>query len=208
MNIESEKEDVREKIKRILSIASIALLAIAVVIFVLSYHSVPSIKVTPNHLDFKDTEKEKSIVVENRYKKKGILGIFNFGIFNFGDKPSTFIVETGSDSSWISVDPTSGAVSEGQETISVKIDRTKVSIGSHKGSINIKSNGGDKTVTLLAKRGEDAITITTALANTALDIGSEVTLNWDATIGVFDFVNIYCSFVTTNGQLNSIYPYT
>jgi len=43
----------------------------------------------------------------------------------------------------------------------------------------------------LAKRGEDAITITTALANTALDIGSEVTLNWDATIGVFDFVNIY-----------------
>jgi hypothetical protein len=189
--MESEKKDVKKKIKKILSITTPALLIIAVVIFVLSYYSVPSIKVTPNHLDFKDEEKEKLILVKNSFEKKGILGIFNFGIFDFGDKQSTFRVETGSDSSWISVDPISGTVSEGQETVSIKIDRTKLAIGSHERAINIKSNGGDKTITLLAKRGEDSITITTPLANTALNIGSEVTLNWNATIGIFDFVNIY-----------------
>jgi len=165
-------------------------LSIAVVIFVLSYYSAPCINVTPNLLDFKDGEKEKLILVKNSFKKKGILGIFNFGILDFGDKSSTFRVETGSDSSWISVDPMSGTVSEGQETLRIKIDRTKLAIGSHEVAINIKSNGGDRTITILAKRGEDAITITTPLANTALNIGSEVTLNWNATIGIFDFVDI------------------
>ncbi len=188
--MESEKEDLKKKIKKILSIATIALLPIAVVIFVLSYYSVPCINVTPNHLEFKDGEKEKLILVKNSFKKKGILGIFNFGFFDFGDKASTFRVETGSDSSWITVDPMSGTVSEGQETLSIKIDRTKLAIGSHEGAINIKSSGGDRTITLLAKRGEDAITITTPLANTALNIGSEVTINWNATIGIFDFVDI------------------
>ncbi|NOR65619.1 MAG: VWA domain-containing protein, partial [Candidatus Scalindua sp.] len=188
--MESEKKDIKKKIKKILSIATIALLSIAVVIFVLSYYSVPCINVTPNLLDFKDGEKEKLILVKNSFKKKGILGIFNFGILDFGDKSSTFRVETGSDSSWISVDPMSGTVSEGQETLRIKIDRTKLAIGSHEVAINIKSNGGDRTITILAKRGEDAITITTPLANTALNIGSEVTLNWNATIGIFDFVDI------------------
>ncbi len=188
--MESEKKDIK-KIRKVVKIAIAVLLFFAVAVYVMSFHSVPSIKVTPSYLDFKDGEKEKLITVNNSFEKKGIFGIFNFGIFDFGKKSSTFRIETGEDSSWVSVYPTSGTVSEEPETIKIRIDRIKLSIGSHEGSINIKSTGGDKTVKFLAKRGEDSIAINTPLANTALKIGSEVTLSWNATMGIFDFVNIY-----------------
>jgi Mg-chelatase subunit ChlD len=188
--MESENKEIKKRSKA-LPITIIILLLIAGAVYVLSYHSVPSLKVTPNNLSFKDSEKEKEIVIKNDYEKKGIFGVFNFGIINFGKKTSNFKIETDEDSSWISINPTSGTFYEDKETISIKIDRTKLSIGSHKGVINIKSDGGDKVITLLAKRGEDALTITAPSPNTSFRIGSEVTLSWNATMGVFDFVNIY-----------------
>ncbi len=188
--MKSEKKDIK-KIKKTLQITIAVLLLIAVAVCVLSFHSVPSIKVIPSYLNFKDGEKEKLITVNNSFEKEGIFGIFNFGIFDFGKKSSTFRIETGEESSWFLVYPTSGTISEEPETINIRIDRAKLSVGSHEGAINIKSNGGDKTITFLAKRGEDSITINTPTANTALEIGSEVTLSWNATMGIFDFVNIY-----------------
>ncbi|MCP4268919.1 MAG: hypothetical protein GY777_25665, partial [Candidatus Brocadiaceae bacterium] len=188
--MESENRETKKRSKA-LPITIIILLLIAGAAYVLSYHDVPSLKVAPANLDFKDSEKEKEIVIKNVYEKKGIFGVFNFGIINLGKRPSNFKIETDEDSSWISINPTSGTFYEDQEKISIKIDRTKLSIGSHKGVINIKSNGEDKVVTLLTKRGEDALTITAPSPNTSFKIGSEVTLSWNATMGVFDFVNIY-----------------
>jgi hypothetical protein len=174
-----------------LPITIVILLLIAGAVYVFSYYSVPSLKVTPNNLNFKDGEREKKIIIKNDFEKKGIFGVFNFGIFSFGEKTSLFKIDTGEDGSWISVNPASGTLYEDKETIRVKIDRTKLSIGSHKGVINIKSDGGDKAITVLAKRGEDAITIIAPSPNTSLKIGSEVILSWKATMGIFDFVNIY-----------------
>jgi hypothetical protein len=188
--MESEEKDIKKKSKA-LPITIVILLLIAGAVYVLSYYSVPSLKVTPSDLNFKDGEKEKEIIIKNDFEKKGIFGVFNFGIFSFGEKASKFKIETGEDGSWISVNPSSGTLYEDKETISVKIDKTKLSIGSHKGVINIKSDGGDKAIAVLAKRGEDAITIITPSPNTSFKIGSEVTLSWKATMGVFDFVNIY-----------------
>ncbi|KHE92980.1 MAG: VWA domain-containing protein [Candidatus Scalindua rubra] len=190
--MENENKDIKKRSKA-LPITMVILLLIAGTVFVLSYHSVPSLKVTLDDLSFKDDEKEKKIIVKNDIEKKGLFGVFNFGIFDFGKKTSKFKIETGEDSSWISVNPESGIFSEDEnrETISVKIDRTKLSIGNHKGVINIKSDGGDKAITVLAKRGEDAITIIAPSSNTSFKIGSEVTLSWKATMGIFDFVNIY-----------------
>ena len=188
--MDSEEKEIKKRSKA-LPITIVILLLIAGAIYVLSYHNVPSLKVTPDNLNFKNGEKEKEIIIKNDFEKKGIFGVFNFGIFNFGKKTSKFKVGTGEDGSWISVNPMSGTFYENEETISVKIDRIKLSIGSHKGVINIKSDGGDKDIAVLAKRGEDAITIIAPSPDTSFKIGSEVTLRWKATIGVFDFVNIY-----------------
>ncbi|MHC4267097.1 MAG: VWA domain-containing protein [Planctomycetota bacterium] len=188
--MESENKETKKRSKA-LPITIIILLLIAGAVYVLSYHSVPTLKVTPNELDFKVGEKEKEIIINNVYEKKGIFGVFNFGIINIGKKTSNFKIETGADGSWISVNPTSGTFYEDKENISVKIDRTKLSIGSHNGVIHIKSDGGDKAIAVLAKRGEDAITIIAPSPDSSLKIGSEVTLSWKATMGVFDFVNIY-----------------
>lgn len=188
--MDSEEKDIKKRSKA-LPITIVILLLIAGAVYVLSYYSVSSLKVTPNDLNFKDGEKEKEIILKNDFEKKGIFGVFNFGIFDFGKKASKFKIETGEDDSWISVNPMSGTFYEDKETISVKIDRTKLSIGSHKGVINIKSDGGDKAIEVLAKRGEDSITIIAPSPDTSFKIGSEVTLSWKATMGVFDFVNIY-----------------
>jgi von Willebrand factor type A domain. len=185
-----ENKDIKKRSKA-LPITIVILLLIAGTIFALSYYSVPSLKVTPGDLSFKDDEKEKKVIIENDFEKKGIFGVFNFGFFNFGKKTSKFTIETGENSTWISVNPQSATFSEDKETIKVKIDRTKLSIGSHKGVITIKSDGGDKTITVLAKRGKDALTIIAPSPNTSFKIGSEVTLSWKATMGIFDFVNIY-----------------
>jgi Mg-chelatase subunit ChlD len=188
--MESEEEDIKKRSKA-LPITIVILLLIAGAVYVLSYYSVPSLKVTPNDLNFKNGEKEKKIIIKNDFEKKGIFGVFNFGIFDFGKNASKFKIETGENGSWISVNPMSGTFYEDKETISVKIDRTKLSIGSHEGVINIKSDGGDKAIAVLAKRGEDVITIIAPSPNTSFKIGSEVTLSWKATMGIFDFVNIY-----------------
>ncbi|MHC4139225.1 MAG: VWA domain-containing protein [Planctomycetota bacterium] len=188
--MENKEKDIKKRSKALI-IVIVALLLIAGAVYVLSYYSVPSLKVSLNDLNFRDGEREKGILLKNSFEKKGVFGIFNFGIFNFGDGTSRFKIETGKDSSWISVNPTSGTFSEEKEIISIKIDWTKLSIGSHKGVINIKSDGGDKVITVSAKRGEDAITISTPSPNASFKIGSEVTLSWKATMGIFDFVNIY-----------------
>jgi len=188
--MESEKKDIKKRSKA-LPITIVILLLIAGAVYVLSYYSIPTLKVSPNDLYFEGNEKQKEIYIKNDFEKKGIFGVFNFGIFSFGEKPSLFKIDIGEDGSWISVNPTSGTFYKNKETISVKIDRTKLSTGSHKGVINIKSDGGDKAITVLAKRGEDAITIIAPSPNTSFKIGSEVTLSWKATMGIFDFVNIY-----------------
>lgn len=188
--MESEIKETKKRSKA-LPITIIILLLIAGTVYVLSYYSVPTLKVTTDDLSFRDSEKEKELTIINVYEKKGIFGFFNFGIINFGKKTSNFKIETGEDSSWISVNPTSGTFYEDKETISIKIDRIKLSIGSHKGVIKVKSDGGDKSISISAKRGEDALTITAPTPDTSYKIGSEVVLSWNATMGVFDFVNIY-----------------
>ncbi|MBO1225337.1 MAG: VWA domain-containing protein [Candidatus Scalindua sediminis] len=193
--MESEKKDIKKRSKA-LPITIAILLLIAGAVYVLSYYSVPILKVSPNDLYFEGNEKQKEIYIKNDFEKKGIFGVFNFGIFNFGKKTSLFKIDTGEDGSWISVNPTSGSFYEDKETISVKIDRTKLPIGSHKGVINIRSDGGDKTIYVSATREKDTITILSPTPNTSFKIGSEVTLSWKATFGVFDFVNI---FLLSNG---------
>ena len=133
-----EKGKIKKKKGKALPITIIILLLIAGAAYVLSYQSVPTLIVASKDLDFKDNEKEKQIVIKNVYEKKGIFGVFNFGIINIGKKTSNFKIETSEDSSWISINPASGTFYEDKEIINIKIDRTKLSIGSHKGVINIK----------------------------------------------------------------------
>ena len=92
--MESEEKDIKKRSKA-LPITIVILLLIAGAVYVLSYYSVPSLKVTPNDLNFKDGEKEKEIIIKNDFEKKGIFGVFNFGIFDFGEKASKFKIDTG-----------------------------------------------------------------------------------------------------------------
>jgi uncharacterized protein YegL len=185
----------KKKKSKALPITIGVMILITIVVFVLSYYRIPTLQVAQTVLYFDEEENQKEIVLQSIFEKKGILGYFNFGIINLGERDLRYKIDTGEDSSWISVSPASGTLKFGtfydKETIIVEIDRTKLSIGEHKGVINIGSDGGDKTIEVLATREKDALTITNPSPNTSFLIGSEAAIRWKATLGVFDFVNIY-----------------
>ncbi len=81
--MESEKKDIKKRSKA-LPITIVILLLIAGAVYVLSYYRVPTLKVSPNDLYFEGNEKQKEIYIKNDFEKKGIFGVFNFGIFDFG----------------------------------------------------------------------------------------------------------------------------
>jgi hypothetical protein len=181
----------KKKKSKALPITIGVMILIAAAVCVLSYYMVPSLKIAQTSLYFEAEEKQKEIVLQSVFEKKGIFGVSKYGLINLGERELRYKIDAGEDSTWISVSPASGIFYDKKETVSVKIDRTKLSIGDHKGAINIRSDGGDKTIEVLATREKDALTITNPSPETSLLIGSEVDIRWKATLGVFDFVNIY-----------------
>lgn len=182
---------VKKKKSKALPITIGIMILIAIGVYVLSYYKIPSLKIAQTSLSFEGEENQKEIVLQSVSEKKGIFGIFNFGVIELGERELRYKIDAGEDSSWISVNPASGTFYDKKETIIVGIDRAKLSIGDHKGVINIRSDGGDKTIEVLASREKDAITLVNPSPNNSLTIGSEVSIRWKATLGIFDFVNIY-----------------
>ena len=134
---------------------------------------------------------ERRLALQSSFEKKGLFEVFNFGLIKLGEHELRYKIDISEDSSWISVAPASGTFYDKNETIVVDIDRAKLPIGEHKGVINIRSSGGDKTIEVSATRGKDALTITNPSPNASFLIGSEAAIHWKATLGVFDFVNVY-----------------
>ena len=183
-------ESVKKKRKKVLP-TIISIILIAIIIYILCYIRVPGHEVNPTNLQFGAGEKEKSFIIKNVSKKKGIFGVFNFGVFNVGIMELKYKIDVGKNDSCLSVYPASGSIGDDKETINVNIDQARLSIGSNKGVINIKTDVGITTIAVTAIRGEDKITITSPSPNASFNIGQESTIRWKSTFGVFDFVNIY-----------------
>ena len=76
--MESEEKDIKKRSKA-LPIAIGILLLIAGAVYVLSYYSVPSLKVTPNDLTFKVGERKKEVFLKSDFGKKVFLGYLILG---------------------------------------------------------------------------------------------------------------------------------
>ena len=180
-NIEdTENKDTKKKKRKKIIIILLLLLLIAAVVLFLRSKNEPKIDINIGTLDFGSEEIQRQLEINNGAKKS---------FFHFRAVPLEFNIDVIEGQNWISVYPETGTVGDLGERFLVTIDRAKLSIGNSSGTIRITSNGGPKNINVLTTREKDAITIL-APSITELAIGSDVTIQWKASIGVSDSVNI------------------
>ena len=159
------------------------LLIFAFIVFIyLSKLNKPFLEVSHNTLDFGSVETDKEFTITNVAKNRWILLL--------GLKPLNYDIEFDQKIDWISLYPKSGTTEGEVNTVSVKIDKTKLAIGNNSCKVNIKSNGGDKTIEILAFREKDSIIITEPKPDSTLTVGNKVLVNWESTLGVSNTVDI------------------
>ena len=162
-------------------IIGVIVLIVAGAVLLLFSKKEPKIHITKETLDFGSEEIQLQLEVSIAADKKSLL--------HFRSVPLEFKIEVIEGQNWITVFPVSGTVEDQAERLLVTISREKLSIGNHSGAIRITSNEEEKTVNVLATREKDAITILSPSV-TELTIGSDATIQWKASIGVSDSVNI------------------
>lgn len=89
----------------------------------------PELVVSTSSLDFGEALSSKTI-----------------NISNIGSGTLTWNASSGQ--SWISITPSSGSITTEATTITVAVSREGLSAGTHSGSVDITSNGGDRSVTV------------------------------------------------------------
>lgn len=183
--IEIEESDTEKK-KGIKILAAITgVFMVVVVLFILSFFRVSSIAVNHAGLDFDVKDTQKAFIILNIPRNKGF-----FKVYNFWNKILDYEIKAGNESPWISFDPTTGSIYKEEDTITVNINRAKMSIGENKGVIKVKSNGEEITIEVSAIRGKDKLTLISPSPGSLSKIGEDLLIRWKATLGVFDFVNI------------------
>lgn len=171
----------KKKTRAGIIIALLFISALIAFLYLLQYNK-PTLEVSLTKLDFGTKETVKELTIKNAAQSKWYLIL--------GLKPLNYKIDSIKGSDWISFDPKSGT-SEGEiNTVNVKIDRSKLTIGDNRGEITISSNGGNKIIEILGIREKDAITITRPTPGSTLTIGKEAPILWEATSGVANTVNI------------------
>lgn len=159
------------------------LLIFALIVFIyLSRLNKPFLEVSLNTLDFEAIETEKNFTITNVAKNRWILLL--------GLKPLSYDIDYDQAIGWISLYPKSGTTVGEVNTVSVKIDRTKLAIGNNRCKVTVKSNGGDETVEILASREKDSVTVIEPTPGSTLTVGKNVPITWEATLGVSNTVDI------------------
>ncbi|MCF6155318.1 MAG: VWA domain-containing protein [Candidatus Brocadia sp.] len=187
MSSENEKKirpGIRRKRKKVISIVlPLVLLLIAIVILMLRGNVPPVLDMSPIGLDFEETKNEMAFTLKNTAKAEGF--------FQKGVTPLEFTIDTRQVPIWLAVHPISGTVEEEPETITVKIDRRFLPPESVIEELRVLTNAGDRVVRILAQKEKDQIIITSPTVNSSFSIGDEVLIEWSATSGVGNFVNIF-----------------
>ncbi len=176
-------ENSKKRKKVIFIVVPLVSILIAIVILMLRVNIPPVLDMSPVGLDFGKTENEMVFTLRNTAKAEGF--------FQRGVTPLEFTIDTRQIPRWLTVQPSSGSVIEEPKTITVKIDRRFLPPESTIEELRVSTNVGVRIVRILTQKEKEKILITYPTVNSSFAIGDEVSLEWSATSGVSNFVNIF-----------------
>lgn len=173
----------KSPVKKIITLMGIIIIAIVVLTYLGRVE--PVLEIVPTELNFGDMETKKSFTLLNKGKEKWKI------LSNV--KTLQYEIDIPKDIEWISIPLKSGMCEKQEEkNVTVVINRDKLSVGKNMGTIEAKSNGGNKTINIVAERikEEKFIKIMRPHARTSLLMDNEVTIQWIATANIGNYVDI------------------
>jgi hypothetical protein len=181
--------DVPEKKKGSFVIIPLILIFITIlIVLLLRRDALPILEISPSSLNFGNKETEMGFTIKNKAKAEGF--------FRPGVKPLEFEIDKRNLPNWLIVKPTTGSVSEESSKISVKVNRDVLPSGSFVKELNVLTNAENGAVTILVQREEDKLTLISPPTEASISVGDQKTIEWTATAGVSESVNI---FLYSNG---------
>ena len=182
INRENKKTYRAKKRKRFIFITS-ALIFIAILIILLRRDAPPILEISPINLNFGDKQTEMEFTIKNAAKAEGF--------FRPDVKNLNFEIESKKHPNWLTIKPVTGAIKETPEKISVKVDRNIMPYGSSMDELRILTNAGDAKVRILVQKSEERLTLISPAASTSISVGDNRSIEWTATSGVSESVNIF-----------------
>lgn len=181
--IAKRKNHIGQRRKKKFIYITIALIFIAILIILLRRDAPPILEISPISLNFGDKQTEMEFTIKNTAKAEGF--------FRPDVKNLNFEIENKKTPHWLTIKPVTGAIKETPGKISVKIDRNLMSYGSSMDELRIFTNAGDAKVRILVQKSEERLTLISPAASTSLSVGDNRSIEWTATSGVSESVNIF-----------------
>lgn len=177
-----------KKKKRKIVIIPLILIFITILIILLRRDALPILEISPANLNFGNKATEMEFTIKNVAKAEGF--------FRPGVKQLEFEIDTRRLSSWLIVKPTTGSVLEKSVKVSVKVNRDILPYGSSMEELKILTNAENGVVRLLVQKDAEKLTLLSPSTGTSVFVGDKKTIEWTATAGVSESVNI---FLYSNG---------
>ena len=137
---------------RIVASVIAALLAIS---FIVGCGGDPELEVAPSVLDFGSTASETRLTVWNAGKDSRVLG----------SSPANLRYNLAADRDWITLSHSGGTSSGEKDHLVVRINRSRLSNGRNTGTISVTSNGGSKSVAVIAAHAGPECRVSPATLN-------------------------------------------
>lgn len=178
----------KKKKKKIIIVPIILLFITILIIFLLRRDALPILEISPTGLNFENKVKEMEFTIKNTAKAGGF--------FRPGVKHLEFEIDNRGIPGWLTVKPVEGSVLEESAKISVKVNRDILPYGSSMAELKILTNAENGVVRILVQKDEEKLTLISPSAGTSIFVGDRKTIEWTATAGVGEGVNI---FLYSNG---------
>ncbi|WKZ20403.1 MAG: VWA domain-containing protein [Candidatus Jettenia sp. CY-1] len=173
----------KKKKKKKIIIPLILIVITIVIILLLRRDASPILEISPSSLNFGNKETEMEFTIKNVAKAEGF--------FRPGVKHLEFDIDTRSLPNWIIVEPTTGSVLEKPSKIRVTVDRDNMPYGSTVKELKILTNAESGAVPILVQKDEEKLTLISPSTGTSIFVGDPKTIEWTATAGVSESVNIF-----------------
>ncbi|MGQ3684477.1 MAG: VWA domain-containing protein [Candidatus Loosdrechtia sp.] len=170
--------------KIIYSFIGITLIAIIVLIYLGRVD--PVLKTTQTELHFGEKEARQLLTLKNIGEKKWRYLSYVKTLY--------YEVDITRGGEWISIPLRSGTCERHEEKqITVTVNRDMLSEGINQGEILVKSNGGNKTIRIVAIgiKEEKILRILNPSDNAALTIDEQITIQWSATPNISNYADIF-----------------
>lgn len=173
----------KKKKRKVIIIPLILIFITILIILLLRRDALPILEISPSSLNFGNKETEMGFTIKNIAKAEGF--------FRPGVKHLEFKIDNRNLPNWLIVEPITGSVLEKSSNISVKVNRELLPYGSSVKELKILTNAETGVVPILVQKEEEKLTLISPSAGTSVFVGDQKTIEWTATAGVSESVNIF-----------------